>query len=95
MSTLAANGVCQFTESDIIDNGSGHERVNAYLSQLIRREPAWMKAGRQQTASGYGAKLNSGLMIHFEGKERRIYVTCYGNAGTSWFTYRGRKIIVS
>jgi hypothetical protein len=55
----------------------------------------WQKQGLQQTASGYGRKLTNPYKINFEGKEYRLYTTCYSNAGSTWFRVRGRQIFVS
>lgn len=77
-----------FIESDVRDG-----RIRADRSELIWNPPKW-KRGLQETASGYGKRLNSGWMINFEGRKHRIYVTIYGNSGSSWFMSRGRKIHV-
>lgn len=84
----------QFSQADVANLDSMFPRIYVDRSELVYDPPAWMKAGRLQTASGYGSRLNSGLKIHFEGKLRRIYVTCYGTAGSSWFIVKGRKIYV-
>lgn len=58
--------------------------------------PTWrMKQGISETRTGYGAKLNSGYFIRYEGKPYRIYVTIFSNVGTCWFTYKGTRIVVS
>jgi hypothetical protein len=64
-------------------------------SELLVNPTAWQKIGLIETASGYGSKLNSGLSIFFVGKWRRVYVTCFGNAGSSWFMAFGKKIFVN
>lgn len=84
----------QFTETDVVKTGE-FERIYADRSELVVDQPEWMKRGLQETASGYGKRLNSGLKISFNGKLYRIYVTIFSNAGTSWFKVKGRKIIVS
>lgn len=84
----------QFTDSDV-SNASGYDHVYADRTDLVYDPPAWMKAGRMETASGYGKRLNSGLKIHFNGKLYRIYITIFSNNGTAWFVSRGRKIVVS
>lgn len=84
----------QFTEADVVKRGD-YERIYADHSELVYDPPAWMSRGLQETASGYGSRLNSGLKINFNGKLYRVYVTIYSNAGTSWFVTKGRKIIVS
>lgn len=82
-----------FTENDVDKMGDYH-RIFAEQSDLVEDRPEWMKRGLQETASGYGSRLNSGLKINFEGRLYRIYVTIYGNSGSSWFKVRGRKIFV-
>jgi hypothetical protein len=84
----------EFLEADVVKSGE-FERIYADRSDLVYDPPEWMKRrGLQETASGYGKRLNSGLKIHFEGRLYRIYVTQFSNAGTAWFKVRGRKIIV-
>lgn len=51
------------------------------------------RSGR--TASGYGSKMPTDTMIRFEGRWYRVYVTCYGNAGSCFITYRGESLSVS
>ena len=84
----------QFTEADVVKTGD-FERIYADRSELVYDPPEWMKRGLQETASGYGKRLNSGLKISFNGKLYRIYVTIFSNAGTCWFVTKGRRIIVS
>jgi len=64
-------------------------------AELVSRPLPWQQLGLQQTASGYGAKLTSSYKISFQGKEYRLYTTIYSNAGSTWFTYKGRKVYVS
>lgn len=55
----------------------------------------WQKAGQQQTASGYGAKLTSTHIVRLpSGKTRRIYITQYGNAGSAWIVLSGQKLFL-
>ena len=62
----------------------------------FREEPLWWhKRGLSQTRSGYGAKLTSSRKAFVDGKWRRVYVTCYGNAGTAWVLVNGERVIVS
>jgi hypothetical protein len=61
-----------------------------YLEQpyeLIERPLDWQKQGLQQTSSGYGAKLTSTRCVKLaDGRVRRVYITCYSNAGSAWIT---------
>lgn len=55
----------------------------------------WHKAGLSETASGYGARLTSALKVRLpDGRTRRVYVTCYSNAGTAWIMLDGARRIV-
>lgn len=80
----------EFTDGDVV-NG---QWLPAEREDLIRDEPDWMRRGLQQTRTGYGAKLNSGLKVRFNGKTYRLYQTCYSNAASTWFMVRGRKIFI-
>lgn len=83
-----------FTDSDVTTSG-GCERIAADRADLVSAPTDRQKAGLQETASGYGKRLNSGLKISFNGRLYRVYVTIFSNCGTCWFTTRGRKIVVS
>lgn len=83
----------KFTTEDV-NRQFEFPRIYCDKSELVRDEPEWMKRGLQETASGYGNRLNSGLKIHFNGRLYRIYTTIWSNAGTSWFKVKGEKIIV-
>lgn len=82
-----------FTLADVIRT-SNYPRISCDKSELLHAPTKWQEQGLQETATGYGKRLNSGLMIWFEGKYRRVYVTIYSNTGTSWFNYQGERIIV-
>lgn len=88
-----------FLESDVKPHGAvagaGHIITENYQKELLLARPECMRRGLQETASGYGAKLNSGYMINFCGKLYRVYTTCHSNSGSCWFMVRGRKIFVS
>lgn len=83
----------QFTSADI-DTRSGYKRISAEREDLEWSPPEWMARGLQETSSGYGNRLNSGYMIHFDGKRYRVYTTIFSNCGTCWFKAKGEKIIV-
>ncbi len=84
----------QFTEVDVKRPESEYPKIYCDKSELVLDQPRCMQQGLQETAGGYGARLNSGLKIHYNGRLYRIYVTRYGNAGSSWFVSKGRKIWV-
>ena len=80
----------KFTAADIVDG-----RIYADPTELIDRPLWWHLRNLSQTASGYGAKLTTRHCIDLDGKERRIYVTIYGNAGTAWITYKGARLVIA
>lgn len=62
---------------------------------LFDRRLWWHTAGLSQTASGYGKRLTSARMVRLSnGREYRVYVTCYSNSGTAWIKVRGQIYIV-
>ena len=85
-----------FTASDVQKLESDFPKI--YLGEFAKElidSPLWYhKMGLSQTASGYGAKLTSRYKISYEGKEYRLYSSCYGNAASNWFKVKGRKIFV-
>ena len=52
--------------------------------------PLWWH--KRQTSSGYGAKLTTPYKISLDGKMRRLYATCYGNASSVWFMLGGERV---
>ena len=42
-----------------------------------------------QTRSGYGKRIPSNIMVHYQGRWRRVYVSIYSNSGTA---YIGRSL---
>ena len=83
-----------FTSADIVRH-SNYPRIYAERPELVYDPPKWMQAGLQETATGYGARLNTGLKISFNGKLYRLYCTIYSNNGSVWFKAKGEKIFVS
>lgn len=91
-----------FTEKDIstwkssIDNSDMYSIRHAMeVKDLVKKELDWQKMGLQETVTGYGRKLTSIYMIHFEGKLRRIYNTIISNSGSLWFSYKGKRIHIN
>lgn len=68
--------------------------VSAEISELIDAPLWWHSQGLSQTSSGYGAKLTTRYKISLDGKRRRLYSTCYGNAASVWFMLNGSKVHV-
>ena len=69
-----------------------------YLEQpyeRVERPLWWHKQGLQQTASGYGKKLTTSTCVKLaDGKLRRVYVTCYSNAGSAWINLKGERVFL-
>lgn len=84
-----------FTDANVVNTDSQFPRVYCDTKELVYAPPKWMQRGLQETASGYGSRLNSGYKINFNGKLYRLYTTIYGNVGSTWFKTKGRKIYVN
>ncbi len=85
----------QFTIEDVSNADSQFPHIYANREELIDA-PMWFhKRGLQQTASGYGRRLNTGKKIKFNDKAYRLYATCYSNAASVWFVANGKRIYVS
>lgn len=82
-----------FTDKDV-ETGGQFPRISCLKTDLRYSPPKWMRTGLQQTASGYGARLNSGYEIEYAGRVYRVYVTCYSNSGSAWFMTKGKRIYV-
>lgn len=83
-----------FTDSDL-QPWANEKGLFANQSELIYAPLDWQKAGLAYTATGYGAKIPTRYKISFNGKEYRLYATCYGNAGSTWFTVKGKRVYVN
>ena len=63
---------------------------------FVDRPLWWHKPGRQKTVSGYGKQSESRRYVElFDGRIRRVYVTIYSNARTSWINLDGARRIVN
>jgi hypothetical protein len=51
----------------------------------------WQDEGLQETVSGYGKKLTSPYKVHFLGRWRRVYYTCFSNTATHYVIVKGEK----
>ena len=51
----------------------------------------WQKQGLQQTATGYGRKLNTGYKVMYAGKLRRVYAVCFSNVSSVYVQAFGGK----
>ena len=71
-----------------------YRKLCATKEDLINN-PLWYHKRRlMQTSSGYGDKLVTEWMIHFEGLIRRVYCACHSNCGMLYFFVKGEKIIL-
>lgn len=61
---------------------------------LIEKPLEWQKAGKLETATGYGNKLHTPYMLDYEGKRRRLYCCCFSNVGVTYIIVRGEEVIV-
>lgn len=59
--------------------------------EMVYRPTAWQAQGIQQTATGYGNRLNSGYMIAYAGKLRRVYAVCYSNCASFYVLVKGER----
>ena len=53
--------------------------VEAKLAELPHH-----KHGLTWAACGYGARIPSAYMVRWAGRWRRVYIACYGNAGSAY-----------
>lgn len=54
----------------------------------------WQRRGLSETASGYGSALRSSWMVKVHGRWRRVKVTIWSNAGSSWIKVGGKRCSV-
>lgn len=54
----------------------------------------WQRRGLSETASGYGSALRSTWMVKVHGRWRRVRVTIWSNAGSSWVMVGGKRCAV-
>ena len=83
----------QFTLSDI-DNSSQFPRIWCVPDDLVEKPLWWHKQGIMQIKHGYGRKLTSSKMIHFNGRLRRIYHCIYGNSGSAYIIHNGQWLYI-
>lgn len=70
-------------------SGSVFDDTTEVTPDMVREDDRAPLYGR--TASGYGAKIPTSVSIFFQGRWRRVYVTQYGNAGSTWITVDGQQ----
>lgn len=63
--------------------------------EIVNKPLWWQIRGLQQTASGYGKRLNSGRCVKFSnGALRRIYITIFSNVGSAWIILNGKQLFL-
>ena len=62
------------------------------LERCPIRHTAQPNYGR--TASGYGSKIPTRYQVELLGRWRRVYVMQYGNAGSAYVVYQGRRVFL-
>ena len=82
-----------FTDADVVNHG-GLSRISCDKSDLVERPLWWHDRGLSETASGYGRKLTTSKMIHFNGRLRRVYCCQISNAGTCYIVRGGAWLVV-
>lgn len=65
---------------------------DSFIKSVERQPLDWQKAGLQFTASGYGSKIPTELVLKCaDGRQRRVYATCYSNCPSLWVNVGGLK----
>lgn len=54
----------------------------------------WQRRGLSKTASGYGTKIPTTYVLNYQGRDRRIYVDQYSNAGHTYIIVNKQKVTV-
>ena len=66
--------------------------IDGFILAVIDAPLPRQKAGLSFTASGYGAAIPTSRIVKCaDGKTRRVYATCYGNAASVWIRVNGGK----
>lgn len=53
------------------------------------------KTPKSPSRTGYGSKLPTEYMVHFNGRWRRVYAICFSNVSTFYIPDGKEKLIVS
>ena len=66
---------------------------DSFIKSVERQPLDWQKAGLQFTASGYGSKIPTELVVRCaDGRKRRVYATCFSNSPSLWMTVQGTRV---
>lgn len=84
----------KFTSADVSNVGK-HPCLYVERNEFIEKPLWWHKRGLMQTRTGYGRKLTTDLMIHFNGRLRRVYACVYSNAGSCYIIHNGQWLFIN
>jgi len=69
--------------------GKGNEPRQT-VSVAVKELPLWwQKRGLSYTATGYGSRIPTVYMVQWQGRWRRVYAACYGNAASTYIGKAG------
>lgn len=70
-----------------------------YLPETAKIEKGpllwWQKEGLSYTASGYGKKIPSEYIAHWNGRKYRVYFMVYGNSGAPYIVSKGQRYFIN
>lgn len=49
----------------------------------------WQQRGLSYTATGYGSRIPTVYMVQWQGRWRRVYAACFGNAASTYIGKAG------
>jgi len=55
----------------------------------------WQDKGLSFTASGYGSKIPTVLMVKHHNRMKRVYLMIYSNSGTCYILDHGKRLIIT
>ncbi len=84
----------RFTSEHIVQRSLDY-LYPSWPTDFVYRPLAWQRAGLQQTQSGYGFRLTTEYMLHYNGRLHRVYTTQYSNVGSSYILSKGGRIYLA
>ena len=75
-----------YIETYGIDNLAPENQLPVYDAPMW-----WHDKGLQYTASGYGSKIPTRYKVGYNGRQYRVYVRQYSNAGTTYIVVKGEQ----
>lgn len=64
--------------------GTGNEPRKTINVDVMEAPLSHHKRGLSYTATGYGNRIPTVYMVKWQGKWRRVYAACYGNAASTY-----------